>query len=240
MLSIAILDDNKKVLSDYERLVPEWLKRNQINGQIVIATNDYREFLRKVKEQVANVCIIDINLQDEVNGLYVAKFIRREKIKTEIIFSTGMLDYISQAFDVRAYNFISKPLNSSLEKCLVKLSKELDERDDSKNVVEIRYGSRIYFIPIDSIAYLKREGRKTIINAAGRTLETYDSLESMARSINNEKLVQCHKSSYVNRDYIDYIDIKAKTINLRTGEKFDIGAKYCSHFIKDRGDSYAV
>ncbi len=238
MLSIAILDDNKKILSDYEKLIPEWLKRNQIKGQIVIATSDYKEFLRKVKEQIVNVCIIDINLQEEVNGLYVAKYIRREKIKTEIIFSTGMLDYISQAFDVGAYNFIPKPLNNALEKCLVKLSKELDERDSTKSVIEIRYGSRVYFIPINTITHLHREDRKTIIYTTSRTLESYDSLDSIARSINDDRFMQCHR--FVNRDYIDYVDVKSKTVKLTTGDQFDIGAKYYSEFIKDRGNTYAV
>jgi two-component system response regulator AgrA len=240
MLSIAILDDNEKILREYERLIPELLKRNKIDGNIIISTSSYKEFLKKVKEQLVNVCIIDINLQDEVNGFYIAKYIRREKIRTEIIFLTGMLDYMSQAFDVGAYNFLPKPINNSLEKCLVRLSKELDERDNSKNTIMIRYGSRIFFVPIDSITHIQREGRKTIIYTTCRILETYDSLESITRRINDDRFIQCHRSAFVNRDFIEYVDLKARAVKLTTKGQIDIGSKYYSGFIKDISDTCMV
>lgn len=238
MLSIAILDDNKKALADYNRLIPEWLKKNQIKGEIVVATSDYKEFLKEVKDQRVNLCILDINLHEEINGLYIAKYLRKEKIKTEIIFCTGMLDYISQAFDVGAYNFISKPLNNNLEKCLVRLSKEIDERETVKSIIEIRYGSKIYYVPVDTITHFQRIGSKTIITTTGRDLETYDSLETFILRLNDNRFVQCHRSTIINKDFLDYVDIKTKSIRLTTGFQCEIGSKFYPIFMKERVESY--
>lgn len=228
MLSMAILDDNIKVLEDYEQLIPTWFSRNGISGRIVTATTDYREFIKTVREQSINVCLIDINLQSEVNGLYVAKLIRKERISTEIIFCTGMLEFMHQAFDVNAYHFITKPVGTTLERCLVKLDKEMACRQKAKGILEIKTRSRIYYLPHDSISHILREGTKTIIFSSGNVIEVYESLESIVSKLDSEKFIQCHRSYVVNKDFINYIDRKNRTVVLTNGYSGKIGTSFCS------------
>jgi DNA-binding LytR/AlgR family response regulator len=236
MLSIAILDDNLNVLEDYERKIPIWLKKNNISGQIVVATTSYRDFVREVRDQAANVCIMDINLNSEVNGLYIANQIRKEGIKCEIIFCSGMLEFLPKVFDVHAYNFIPKPINNSLEKCLLKLNNEIENRQVSRTTIEIKFGSRIYYVPVDSITHFAREGSKTIITTINRVLEVYDSLEAFSTRLNDDRFVQCHRSTIINKDFIDFVDIKTKTVHISTGHSFELGSKYYSNF-NCKGDS---
>ena len=226
MLSIAILDDNIRLLEEYEQLIPAWLSKNNIPGQIVVATTDYKEFIREVRDLSANVCIIDINLRAEVNGLYVAKCIRREEISAEIIFCTGMLEYMHQAFDVNAYHFITKPFGHNLEKCLIKLNREFETRETGRNTIEIKFGSRIYYIPKNTITHIRRDGVKTIINTTQRVLEVYDSLDTLCTQLNDKRFIKCHRSTIVNRDYIDYIDKKSKFLFMTNGYKCKTGAKF--------------
>ncbi len=223
MLSIAILDDNIRMLEEYEQLIPSWFSKNGICGRIVTATTDYREFINAVREQSANVSIIDINLQSEINGLYVAKLLRKEKINTEIIFCTGMLEYMHQAFDVNAYHFIIKPVGRNLEKCLVKLEREISARQKNKGILEVRTKSRIYYISYDSISHINREGTKTVIYSSDNALEVYDSLDSITSKLDSEKFVKCHRSSIVNKDFIKYIDKKNRTIILTNGYQGRLG-----------------
>ena len=241
MLSIAILDDNIKILEDYEQLIAACFSKNKIKGQIVTATTDYKEFVKDVRDQCANVCIIDINLRAEVNGLYVAKCLRKEGIKAEIIFCTGLLEYMPQVFDVNAYNFLVKPVGHNLEKCLIKLSREIETRESSKNIIEIKFGSRIYYVPIESITHIQREGSKTIINTTNRVLEVYDSLEALVSQLNDDRFVKCHRAIIVNKDYIDYVDRKNKSLVLTNGYTCELGSKYHSKFyLKDKCDTYAI
>ncbi len=224
MLSIAILDDNIRVLEEYEQLIPSWFCRNGISGRIVTATIDFREFINTVREQSVNVCIIDINLQSEVNGLYIAKLIRKEKINTEIIFCTGMLEYMHQAFDVNAYHFITKPVGRALEKCLVKLDREIAGRQNARGVLEVRTRARIYYLPYDSISHILREGSKTVIYASGNVIEVYESLESIVSKLDSKRFVKCHRSYIVNKDFISFIDKKSRTVVLTNGYCGRIGS----------------
>jgi len=228
LLSIAILDDNIKLLEEYEQLIPVLLKKNNIKGNIVVSTADYKEFVGKVRDQTANVCIIDINLRAEVNGLYIAKCLRKEGIPTEIIFCTGLLEYMPQAFEVNAYNFIVKPVGRNLEKCLLKLDREITTRESCKKTLEIKFGSRIYYIPLDTITHIQRDGSKTVINTINRILEVYISLESLTSQLNDKRFVKCHRATIVNKDYIDYIDRKSKRLVLTNGYECELGPKFCS------------
>lgn len=240
MLSIAILDDNIKLLEEYEQLIPAWFTKNNIKGQIVVSTMDYKEFVREVRDQTINVCIIDINLRADVNGLYIAKCLRKEEIPTEIIFCTGLLEYMPQAFDVNAYHFIIKPVGRNLEKCLIKLNKEIEVRESGKRTLEIKFGSRIYYVPLDSISHIRREGSKSIINTANRILEVYESLESLGSQINDKRFIRCHRATIVNKDYIDYIDRKSKKLVLTNGYECELGSRFCSKlYVKDGSDLYA-
>lgn len=241
MLSIAILDDNIKLLEEYEQLIPTWFSKYNIKGHIVVATTDYKEFISQVRDQSANVCIIDINLRAEVNGFYIAKCLRKEKIPVEIIFCTGLLEYISQAFDVNAYHFIVKPVGHNLEKCLIKLGREIETRENSKNTIEIKFGSRIYYVPIASILYIQRKGSKTFINTENRVLEVYDSLDSLCFRLNDKRFVKCHRGIIVNNDYIDFIDKKSRNLMLTNGYRCRLGAKYLSNLdIKRKSEFYAI
>lgn len=230
MLSIAILDDNIRLLEDYEQLIPAWFNKYNIKGRIIIATTDYKEFIRTVREQSVNVCIIDINLQSEVNGVYIAKCLRKEKIKAEIIFCTGMLEYMQQAFDVNAYHFITKPIGRNLEKCLVKLSKEIAERENSKNVVEIKSGFHVFYVPLDSISHICREGTKSIIYTSNRIIEVYDSLESLISQLKDMRFIRCHRAVIINKEYLDYIDKRNRRIFLTNGFKCKLGSTF-NHLI---------
>ncbi|NLV35471.1 MAG: response regulator transcription factor [Clostridiaceae bacterium] len=231
MLSIAILDDNIKLLENYEQLIPDWFDKYNIKGRIVIATTDYKVFLREVRDQLANVCIIDINLQSEVNGIYIAKCLRREKIKAEIIFCTGMLEFIQQAFDVNAYQFITKPVGRNLEKCLVKLNKEIKEREDNKCIIEIKSGFRIFYIPMGFISHICREGNKSTIYTNNRIIEVYDSLESLISQLNDLRFIRCHRAVIINKEYLDYIDKKNKNLVLTNGFKCKLGSTF-NHLIE--------
>jgi DNA-binding LytR/AlgR family response regulator len=242
MLSIAILDDNLDVLNEYERKIPIWLKRNNIKGQIVIATNNYKEFLRVVRERVVNVCLLDINLNTEINGLYIASRIRSEGIETEIIFCSGMLEFISKAFDVNAYHFIIKPINNgALERCLIKLNNEIEKRLASKRTIEVKFGSRTYYVPIESIIYFSSDRDKLTVKTTARSIEINSSLGAFLNRIGDSRFIQCNKSTVINKDFLDYVDSKSKTVTLTTGFSSELGAKYGSNFNNTgKGEAYAI
>ena len=237
VLSIAILDDNIKVLEQYEELIPRWFARNGIRGRIVTATSHYNEFLEAVREHSVNVCIIDINLRSEITGLYVAKKIRHENLNTEIIFCTGMLEYMHKAFDVNAYHYIIKPVGANLEKCLVKLDKEIEARQNRKHILELKTKSNIYYVAHDSISHIIRQGSKSIIYSSGNVYEVYESLDSLVVRLDADKFIRCCRSQIINRDYIKQIDRINRKIILTNGYEEKLSRLKTYRLLKGASDN---
>ena len=82
---------------------------------------------------------------------------------------------------------------------------------------------------------------KCRINTTNRVLEVYDSLEALVSQLNDDRFVKCHRAIIVNKDYIDYVDRKNKSLVLTNGYTCELGSKYHSKFyLKDKCDTYAI
>ncbi|MDC9428716.1 two-component system response regulator RgaR, partial [Clostridioides difficile] len=59
-----------------------------------------------------DIIFLDIQMKD-INGIEVAKKIRKFDEKVEIIFTTAFSEYAPQGYEVRAYRYLVKPIEYS-------------------------------------------------------------------------------------------------------------------------------
>ena len=55
------------------------------------------------------IYFLDIEMK-KLTGMDVARKIRERNDKSEIIFTTGLIDYIHDGYEVRAYRYLLKPI----------------------------------------------------------------------------------------------------------------------------------
>lgn len=226
MINIAVLDDELELIYDYEIKIPQILKKNNIKGSLKIATNSISKFLETVKSKTVNVCILDINLCSTVTGMNIANQLRLGDYPCEIIFMTSHFEYIKEAFDVQAFNFIQKPGWEDLERNIIKLS-EKDVKLQSKKAVGIKCGFDVVFIFHDDILCIEHIGTKTTIHTkSGGKHETYEGLEELITRINDDRFKRCHRSIFINTNYLQKIDVSNKEVILTDGSQYKIGPKY--------------
>ncbi len=240
MLYLAILDDDANILVEHETRISNLFKKHKIDGEIVIATRDYRKFVEVVQNNKVNVAIIDINLKDNINGMHIAKQIRENNRDIEIIFFSGCLNYSQLAYEVKAHWFIEKPNWTFLEITLVNLNKEMLKYKKSIICIECNTGDREdygkSFIALNDIDYIDRVGNKTCIHIdkdATSVKDTYYTSEGLAElkdRIGDERFQQCHKSIIINTEKIEHINSKYTIITLHSGIECDIGPKFRNYF----------
>ncbi len=231
MLKIAVLDDDSEILSKYKTFIPTLFDKHNIDGDLVLATSDHNKLIKEIASNKVNVCILDINLANSTNGMYIAQKIRQEGFEIEIIFVTGCLDFIRQAFDVRAYQFIYKPGWDELENTLLKLAHEKEL--ENQPYVKLKCNSEIYFIPKSDINSVERLKSKTVVRSAKGDFSTYEGLEELVSRINDGRFKRCHRSVFVNTKKIYCIDLKKKIIKLQDGSSCDIGPKFFCDFYEE-------
>jgi len=228
MINIAVLDDESYLVKEYERHINLWIEKNELDGNLILATTSPDKFIDIVSSKLVNVFIIDINLRKSTNGMYIAKQIRKVNSACEIIFLTGCLEYIQQAFDVHAYQFIPKPGLDALKRTLITLSRE--KLMHRKKCIDIKCGSQVFFVPISEITYIEHLRNKTVVYTIDSEYSTYEGLENLVKRINDTRFKRCHRSIFININYLHCLDIKNKNLILKNGVSCSIGHKYCSSY----------
>jgi len=236
-LFFAVLEDDVNLLKYYKLEIENVLEKHNIPGEVVCATDNPELFKNSVRSGKVNVCIIDINLKTNTNGMQLAKEIREERIPVEIIFVTGHLQYMKSAFQVRAFDYLEKPVTAEdFERCLLRLHKEMDVETAAKHeVFKVKSGTVVYHIPMDDIIFVEHNGLKSVIVTKDKNIETYETLANLARELPKDKFKQCHRSIWVNIDHIEAVSLGSDKITFRNGMQCSLSRTFRKEFAKYEG-----
>ncbi len=114
MNTILVVDDEK----DFCTLLSDSLSQE---GYRVLTANNGRTALRLVKKEKPDLVLLDIKMPG-MDGIEVCKRIKRVKKETAVIMLTayGILETARRAMKLGAYDYVTKPVDHSLLKSLVK------------------------------------------------------------------------------------------------------------------------
>lgn len=118
MLNIAVCDDSR---TDVEMLESAFdkLAQYQFSYEVYFTA---KELLKHVIDdgEMYHLYIFDIEMP-EMNGLQLAKEIRKIDAKALFVFLTGYTQYVMDVFEVITFDYISKPITvEKLESVLLK------------------------------------------------------------------------------------------------------------------------
>ena len=102
---------------------------------------------------------------------------RQRKNHSLLIFVTVLKEYVFNAFEVEAYDYLLKPLDSDhFERTMDRAVSTLAQRTD-KSIV-IQRGSSCDVVPLAQIMYCEVQGRKVYVHQSdGKIIDYYDNLE---------------------------------------------------------------
>lgn len=98
-----------------------------------------------------------------MNGVTLAKTLRKENDTIQIVFLTGYSDYISEGYEVAALHYLLKPVQK--EKLFSVLYRALDKVKKNEKILNLETRSEILRIPIYEIRYADVTGNYVTIHA---------------------------------------------------------------------------
>lgn len=225
-LKIAICDDNLKICAEISKLI-----RNQISDAEIFIFHAKNDLL-KSKENFA-IYFLDVK---GIGGIDAAKIIRqRQEIfctpKSILIFVTGYADYMSEAFDVHAFHYLLKPINTQkFSQILTQAVNEIQIiQSQTENFLLVKVDGVNKKIFLQDIFYIESQNKKVAIHTTTGIFETYGKMDAYELAL-KENFFRCHRCYLVN-----FAKISAYTsdmIQLCNDEKIFISAKKFPDFVK--------
>lgn len=202
-MRIAICEDNKAHAEILERMILLWAKQENIK----VSIGYYRsgeEFLFKMREDARyDLAFLDIQL-DKMNGVQLARLIRKEDKTIILVFTTGEDRYLQQGYEVSAFRYLMKPLKKTEVAATLKKANELVE-ENRRDAVIVTCGDESRRIFKNDIYYIEVDNHYIVLHMKDSVIRFKEKLKNFEQQFQEPQFCKCHRSFIVNLHYVSKI-----------------------------------
>lgn len=195
-------------------LVERWLHQTFHHAQIREYASS-EQFLFEQADARTQILFLDIEME-KMDGIALAREIRKHNRQMQIIFVTGYMEYIQEGYDVEALHYLLKPV--SQEKTDSVLERAVERLKTADAVLFVESSGELTRIPLHEIRYIESNRNYNIIHA-DTDYEMRGTLSELEAKL-DEAFVRVGRSCLVNLHYVRRIG-KTELI-LSTGENLPV------------------
>ena len=222
MLQIAVCEDEKAMGSYLKQLIDKRLAgRKEYQIEIFEAGWQLLESDKKF-----DIFFLDIDLKD-MSGIDMARKLR-ETSGAVIIFVTALKEYVFDAFDVQAFQYLLKPVNE--EKFFRVLDGAVEECLAGKGgePLVIRIKGTYRSIMRENIVYAENDARKVVLHLKEEQISYYAKMSELEKILGGQ-FFRCHRGYLVNLNEVKSYD--TGSIQLKNGETILMAKQKYSAFV---------
>ena len=198
MIKFAICDDEPAMARELAGYLARYLEEHEVTAYSVSSFSNGRALLEAADG--FDVIFLDIQME-EPDGMETARLLRRQGDHSLLIFVTVLMELVFDAFQVEAYDYLTKPLDTArFARTMDRVLRTLEQRTAASIVIQ--QGSGCEVVPLSDVVYCEVLGRKVYLHKADGTVTGYyDRLEQLERRV-DRRFFRCHRSYLVNLDYV--------------------------------------
>lgn len=148
---VAVCDDSSEDARYVAGMVQAWASSRDAALQVERFPSAEAFLFHYAEDQSYDMLLLDIEMGG-MNGVELARRIRRENEIIQIIFITGYSDYIAEGYDVAALHYLMKPLKE--EKLFSVLDRAAEKLRSNERVLTLNLPGEICRVPLYQIRYL--------------------------------------------------------------------------------------
>ena len=235
--NILITEDEAIVRKDIERCLTSL-------GYNIIATADNGEdAINKALEHKPDLCIMDIMIKGDMNGVSAAAEIKKS-LDVPVIFLTAYADEgtLTQAKSAEPHGYILKPfkeadIQAAVEMALHKHSKEvqlkteadflrsLTEHKEGADILFVKNRSRLMHVRHDDLLFVEALKDYVVVHTRKESYTIHSTMKEIERKLSDRRFMRVHRSYIVNLNSIE--SIKYSNITMAGLEKeIPVGGSY--------------
>jgi DNA-binding LytR/AlgR family response regulator len=198
MINIAVCDDEHAEAAYLTALVTDWA--NARDMRVRLAEYDSAEsFLFGCDEHAfPDILLLDIQMKG-MDGVALARKIRRDNDQTQIIFITGYPDFIAEGYDVSALHYLLKPVKE--EKLREVLDRAASRIEKSPRMITFPKTGGAVRIAADDIVLVEVFSHTVVVEYLGGK-EEFQMRLSDAEELLGDGFFKCHRSYIVAMKYV--------------------------------------
>lgn len=229
MLSIAVCDD--EVLACFRiagkiKEILEEMKRSCILRQF----QSGRELLQA--SESFDIIFLDIMMSDP-DGMKTAQILHRKSPDKILIFLSSSREYVFDAYDVEAFQYLLKPVDDKKLKNVLQRA-ILKTESCSREFILVNRERQKRKLFLDDIYYFEINGRMVDVHGTEGIFSYYEQIGELEAQLRDKGFFRCHKSYLINLKYVD--GYNRQEIFLENGENIIVAKrryeKFCQEILK--------
>lgn len=207
MIDVMIIEDDGIIRG----LLKKMIEKNE-GFRVVYEAATAGEAVEEYSANPVELAFVDIDLAGE-SGIECAKALCDINPKVKIVFATAHSEYMADAFEIYAFDYIVKPFNIERLNRTLNRIKEISVAERCMNPhrnspeavagigqdkLVIKGREEIYFIDTDDIIYIERVNGSTRIVLASGICSTGISLSELYEKLDSGRFLRSHRSYIIN------------------------------------------
>lgn len=218
-MNVVICDDEYAEITYLATLVRKWAAERGISLRL----SDYESaecFLFAYEDDKAvDILLLDIQMK-KMDGVELARHIRKDNETVQIVFITGYSDFIADGYDVSALHYLMKPVKE--DRLFEILDKAVKNVSKQRRTLLLNTDGGIFRIFMDEIEYVEALNHDLEVQAAGQKYTVKMPLYELKRKL-SDSFIHCHRSYIVNLSRIR--KITRMEITLDSGQMIPISRR---------------
>lgn len=196
----AICDDNIKDAEYIQRVVNRWAASRKLTVQIDVFPSAEGFLFQYAEDKAFDILLLDIEM-GTMDGITLAKSIRKENEEVQIVFITGYSDYIAEGYEVEALHYLMKPVNE--EKLFSVLDRAVEKIKQNERCLNLEMSGEMVRIPFYEIRYL--DVHQNYVTIHGKKDYTVKHTLSDFEKELDERFFRAGRSLIINLKYIQRV-----------------------------------
>ena len=208
MYRIAICDDEEEQGRAVSTMISKWSSLSGHTCWVNIFPSAEAFLFEYEEDKSWDILLLDIEMK-EISGIELAKRIRREDKRMEIIFLTSHFEFIGEGYEVDALHYLVKPIPE--DKLIAVLSKAADRLSvEPPSVVILCEGETIKLYETD-IVYVESFLHYISIHTKEREYKIKESISVFAGKLSAD-FYRIHRSYLISLKYVRKISRTSVTM----------------------------
>lgn len=198
MIKVAVCDDDREICWEIKKQVLFVMQSFGKECQVECYGSSSALLQAPLDFQIL---LLDIELPDS-NGIHTALTLRQSNWEFALIFITSHEEFVFQAFETDAVDYICKPLDQvRFQKALGRAISKLQKPPQQEKYLFIKTINWCKFVRLSSIYYCEVRNRKIYLYTHDGIIDYYCKIRDLEQQL-DKRFVKCHRSYLVNLDYL--------------------------------------